>query len=425
MADSEMNEMDVPGRADARDVGEVFAPRIAVECFCATPDFATVLQEAARDRRMHKARMAVAMGGPGQAAKRFANFGTPNLLIVETLESGYGVFQELEALAEVCDPDTQVIVAGPSNDITLYRELLRQGVSEYLVSPSAPLQVIDAVTGLYVEPEATPAARTVAVFGVKGGVGSSVLAHNLADLIGQELEKDTLLVDFDLAFGTASLDFNLEPKHSVAEAIADLSALDDMKLARLVQPFSDHLKILSAPGVARETAAASSEAAELLIDIARTTCDALVLDLPKAWDGAVRQSLLAADEVVLVAAPDLASLRNVKAVHGWLSSQRQNDSSPKVVLTQTGMPKRPEIDRADFTSILGAPIDLEIPFEPALFGAALNNGTMLSEMKDGAKVAAPLRAFARKLMGREAIADAGPKSALHLGGLLKVFKRAG
>ena len=117
----------------------------------------------ATDRRLSKAHFGIRPGGIGEALTQFSKNQTPNLLIVETQAQGSAVLGELERLAAVCDENTKVIVVGRSNDVQLYRELVRRGVSEYLVGPSTALQFIETISGLYVSPTSAPIGR-VAVF---------------------------------------------------------------------------------------------------------------------------------------------------------------------------------------------------------------------------------------------------------------------
>lgn len=378
---------------------DLIAPRVSIEAFCVTPAFASAMQTAARDRRMAKTRCTVGMGGAQAAAKRYANVATPNLVIVETAESGFGIFGELETLAGVCSEDVNVIVAGPSNDVTLYRELIRQGVSEYLVSPPSPMQIIEAVTTVYATPETAPAARSLAVFGVRGGVGASVLAHNFGSIIARHIRKETVIVDLDLEFGTTALDFNAEARNTMADVLADVDELDDVKLGRMLYEQEEHLRLLAAPATVRTRAPLDEQSMYSLLDTVRVSADYVVLDTPHHWSPAVTTTLRQAENVVLVATPDLASLRNLKSVYDWLKAERQHDARPRIVLNQIGMPKRPEIAAKEFAEIVGAPMDLSIPFEPALFGAAQNDGKMLADVAGSKKLVEPIEAFVQSLFG--------------------------
>ena len=136
-------------------------PRISIHAFCEFPDTGASLQRAGADRRLSKAHLTVQLGGISAAVEHYNGQVTPNLLVVETKLSGQEALAELDRLAEVCDPASKVIVIGRANDVELYRELMRRGASEYLVAPLSPLQLIEVISGLYLDPGATPIGRVV------------------------------------------------------------------------------------------------------------------------------------------------------------------------------------------------------------------------------------------------------------------------
>lgn len=410
LGDDSLREAVGLGDAALSREADLIAPRISIEAFCVTPGFASAMQTAAADRRMAKTKTQVGMGGCGAAVKRYADRGTPNLVIVESEEEGFGVFAELERLAAVCGEDARVLVAGPSNDVSLYRELIRQGVADYLVTPSSPLQIIEAVTNIYATPDAAPVARSVVVYGVRGGVGASVIAHNLAASLAQMLQKDTVLADLDFEFGTAALDFNIEAKHTIVEALYDLDDLDDVKVQRLLHKHSEHLSLLPAPADLKDKLWLNEDAALSLLDALRHACDMLVVDAPHAWSPGVACALRQAETIVLVAAPDLACLRNLKSVADWLQEERPHDAPPKIVLNQVGVPKRPEISSSEFKEIIGAEVDLSIPYDPGAFGEAQNDGKLLSQISSGQRAAAKIDALAQSLVDRGAGASAAGKA---------------
>src|SRR5206468_3858918 len=97
------------------------------------------------------------------------------------------------------------VVIGRANDVGLYRELMRRGISEYLLAPVGPLDIIEAISGLYAAPDAAPIGRVIVVKGARGGVGASTLAHNVGWMLSQSLKAHTAVLDLDFAFGTAAL----------------------------------------------------------------------------------------------------------------------------------------------------------------------------------------------------------------------------
>ncbi len=100
------------------------------------------------------------------------------------------ILAELDRLAESCDPGTKVVVIGHVNDVVLYRELLKRGVSEYLVAPIAPLQLMESISNLYNNPDTEPVGHVYAFIGAKGGVGSSTVCHNAAWALSEILKSE-------------------------------------------------------------------------------------------------------------------------------------------------------------------------------------------------------------------------------------------
>ena len=375
-------------------------PRISIHVFQEFADTAATAQRAAADRRLSKAHMEVHSGGVGSAVEKFRNDTTPNLLIVETRAQGAAVLAELESLAEVCDEATKVIVIGRVNDVQLYRELIRRGVSEYLVAPLNPLHLIETISNLYVKPDAPPIGRVVVFTGARGGTGASSFAHNVGWYIAEGLKIDTAIVDLDLAFGTTGLDFNEDPGQGIADALAAPERLDDVLLDRLLIKCGDHLSLFAAPAVLDRIYDADESAYESVLDQVRTSTPCVIVDLPHTWSAWSRHTLLSADEIVLVATPDLASLRNAKNMLDQLRAVRPNDAAPRLVINQVGIPKRPEIPLKEFSSALGIEPSLVVPFEPYLFGSAANNGQMLAEVAPKSRPAEGMRLLAELVTGR-------------------------
>ena len=397
-------------------------PRISIHAFCEFPDTGAALQHASADRRLSKAHLQVQLGGVNAAIEHYSGQITPNLLIVETKLSGQEALGELDALAEVCDPATKVIVVGRTNDVELYRELMRRGASEYLVAPLSPLQLIEVISGLYLDPGATPIGRVVAVIGARGGAGSSTLSHNIGWCIAEELHINTAIVDLDLPFGTVGLDFNDEASQGVADALSAPERLDDVLLDRLLLKRGDHLSLFTAPAALERDYDAVPESYEAVIDAVRQTTPCVILDLPHGWSPWIRASLLAADDVVIVATPDLTSLRNAKNIIELVKNARPNDNPPRLVINQVGMPKRPEIPPKDFAETMGVDPSAIVGFEPALFGQAANNGQMVIELARKAPVSEAVRRLCRSLTGRSA--SGSTKNSASIFSFLKGKKQA-
>jgi pilus assembly protein CpaE len=400
MANATVNETDTTEAGYGAAPHERLVPRISIEAFAEFADTISALERAAADRRLRRAHVGSRPGGVQAAVKHFAEHPTPNLLIVETRGQGEAVSAELEQLAGVCDETTKVIVIGRANDVHLYRELTRRGVSEYLVAPVDPLHLIETIANLYVNPKAPPIGRVIAFAGARGGAGASTVAHNVGWFIAESLKIDTVIIDFDLPFGTVGLNFNEDPGQGIADALASPERLDDVLLDRLLIKCGDHLSLFAAPALLDRDYEVDAQAYELVIEKVRNVNPCVIVDLPHAWSGWARQTLCAADEIVIVATPDLASLRNTKNMVDLFKSRRPNDAPPKLILNQVGVPKRPEIQAKEFAAAVGVEPSLTIPFDPQLFGTAANNGQMLVEVQPNARGSEAMRQLAELVTGR-------------------------
>lgn len=387
-----------PPVADERVIAPV--PHVTVQAFCETADIASIIQTAAADRRMAKAHVKVLMGGAPAALEAYRAASTPNVIVIEANGERTAVLGHLDALAEVCDPGTRVLVIGHVNDVLLYREVMRRGVSEYLIAPVEVLDVVRAVSEMFNAPGAAPVGRTIAVVGAKGGVGASTVAHNLAWATARGLGLGAVVADLDIAFGTAGLNFNQDPPQGIAEAVFAPDRLDSGLVERLLSRCSDNLSLLAAPAMLDRTCDLPENALDGLVDILRATLPTIVLDVPHIWTAWVRQTLIAADEIVVVAVPDLANLRNAKNLFDVLRQARPNDRRPRLLLNQVGMPKRPEIAPAEFAKALDIDITATIPFDAQLFGTAANNGQMIAEVQPAGKTTEMFAEVAAALAGR-------------------------
>ena len=228
-----------------------------------------MVQIAAADRRLPKSHVSVHMGGASAAVAHYQDSPTPNLIVIETSLPRAQMLAELDRLANCCDEGTKVVVIGRLNDVLRYRELLKRGVSEYLIAPISPLQLIESLSNLYNNPDTDPVGNVIAFIGAKGGVGSSTVCHNTAWAMSELLKTNVVVAYLDLAFGTTGLDFNQDPVQGIAEALQSPERLDEVLLDRLLTKCSERLSIFAAPVVLDRDYEISPDACDLVLDIVR------------------------------------------------------------------------------------------------------------------------------------------------------------
>ena len=308
-----------------------------------------------------------------------------------------------------------MIVIGRHNDISLYRDLIRNGISEYLVGPVKMQDLLGAIAAIFVDPEAEPLGRSIAFIGAKGGVGSSTIAHNCAFGISSLFSTETILADLDLAYGTANIDFDQDPAQGIAEAVYAPERLDEVFLDRLLTKCSEHLSLLAAPSLLDRAYDFDRAAFQPVVEVLQRSAPVAVLDVPHAWNEWTRSLLAEVDEIVITATPDLANLRNTKNLLDALKKLRPNDKAPHLVLNQVGMPKRPEITPSDFLQPLEVEPIAIIPFDAQLFGNAANSGRMISELDAKSPTAETFSQIAHVVTGRNSAKK------IRKGGLSKVL----
>lgn len=404
--------------------GARLIPRITIQAFCEHSQTAQIIEDTTHDRRMSKVALTTHNGGLDGAVETYRTNPTPNLIIVETTLPADRIEAELARLAEVCDASTRVVVIGHVNDVMLYRSLIRAGVSEYLVMPTGSATIINAISDLFASEGAAPIGRSIGFIAAKGGAGSSTISHNVAWAIARTIRQDVLVVDLDLPFGTAGLDFNQDPPQGVADAVFAKDKMDAVMLDRLMSKAANHVSLLAAPATLDRTYDLAEHSFEQIIELSQQHVPVVILDIPHMWTSWVRHTLAAVDEVVIVAEPDLANLRNAKSLADAIKALRPTDSEPIVVVNKTGIAKRPEIPPAEFAGSIECRLVAQIGFDPALFGTAANNGQMIAEVSASHKVNEAFRTIGMDVTGRSAVEAGGRGSSLRLPDLFRLRRRA-
>lgn len=394
-------------------------PRISIHAFCETPETTALLERAAVDRRLAKTHMTMHMGGLPKAVDHFQTASTPNLIVIEALDGGESLFAQLGELAEVCDPSTKVIVIGRANDIGLYREMVRQGISDYIVRPKSPIQIIKSIATLYIDPSAPPIGRTIAFVGARGGAGSSTLAHNVGWCAAEEMQSDTVILDLDLPFGTASLDFEQDPTSGLIEALSSPERLDDVLLDRLLQKHTERLSLFTAPNLLDRDYDIDDQAFETVIDVVRGAAPTIVVDVPHVWTGWSKRLLQSADQIVITATADLASFRNTKNLVDIISGARPNDSPPMLVINQFDA-KLSSVQPQQFEEHVGLRPSIVFGWEPQLFHTAATNAAPIVQVGAKTKTAQSIRDLTSLVLGRTQTLS--KKSKFSLAGLVKKKK---
>lgn len=345
-----------------------------------------------------------AKGGLRNAVQSLSVTASPNILLVDLSESG-DPLNDINALAEVCEPGTVVIAIGQVNDVRLYRDLLASGIHDYLLKPLSAGQLRDAFNqaqAVFAAPRASDpdtAKRHIstAVVGTRGGVGASTLATSLAWLFSTDHKLPTALLDLDVHFGTGALALDLEPGRGLTDAIDNPSRIDGLFIERAMIRANDNLAILSAEAPISTPLMTDGSAFVQLEEEFRQAFEMTVIDLPRNMLINFPHLLAEVNVVVLTTEMTLASARDTIRILSWLKANAAH-VQPIVVANkvQTAIS---EIGKADFEASIEREIDFAMPYDPKAAANAAKLGQTFVDSNPASKVSAAMRQVAERVLG--------------------------
>lgn len=343
-------------------------------------------------------------GGLRNAVQSLSVSASPAILVVDLSESG-DPLNDINALAEVCEPGTVVIAIGQVNDVRLYRDLLSSGIHDYLLKPLSAQQVHDALNqalAVFMSPkagEADAAKRHVstAVVGTRGGVGASTLATSLAWLFSEQHKSPTALLDLDVHFGTGALALDLEPGRGLTDAIENPSRIDPLFIERAMVRASDNMSILSAEAPINQPLMTDGAAFVQLEDEFRQAFDMTVIDLPRNMLINFPQLLGDVNLVVLACELTLASARDTIRLLSWLKSNAPH-AHPMIVANKA-QPSLAEISKPDFEASIERKIDFMVPYDIKAASNAAKLGQVFVDANRSSKATAVIRQIAERIVG--------------------------
>lgn len=396
-------------------------PRISVDAFVASPDVSETVEKAIADRRATRVEAQIFEGSFQQAIARYSSEQPSDIVVIECVGPSDELPAQIDALADLCPPSTRLVLVGSDNSVELYRKLLRLGVSDYLVRPVTPLGLIEALAGIMGEDGDEDRGHVLAFVGARGGAGASTLAQNVAHGLAHNFNATTVLIDADVGFGTASLQFDFSPARTLDDAIKEGDALDKEMLERLIHWRDRRFGIMAAPARPDEAISPGREQIRRVVEQARRVAKYVVLDVPQGWGPLASEALTLADTVTLVATPDLVALRNTRTLMQMIRVLRPNDPAPTLILNQKPTKGKSFVTAEEFSATLSCPLTAQIPSDPEALSAAQMAGKILLEHAPKSPVAHQILDLTSKL-ALHSVPRAGEKPARR-GVLGRLFRR--
>ncbi|MDE2595601.1 MAG: pilus assembly protein CpaE [Sphingomonadales bacterium] len=352
-------------------------------------------------------------GGLRNAVQSLSISASPNILLVDLSESG-DPLNDINALAEVCEPGTVVIATGQVNDVRLYRDLVASGIHDYLLKPLSPGQIRDALAqaqAIFSAPKHHDASAvkqhiSTAVVGTRGGVGASTLVTSLAWMFSADNKLPTAMLDLDIHFGTGALSLDLEPGRGLTDAIDNPSRIDGLFIERAMIRANDHLAILSAEAPINSPLMTDGSAFVQLEEEFRQAFEMTMIDLPRNMLINFPHLLTDVNVVVLVTEMTLAGARDAIRILSWLKANAAH--AQVIVVANKVMPGVGEISKADFEASIERKINFSIPYDIKAASNAAKLGQTFADANRSSKAGNVMRDIGKAILGASDVEAGAP-----------------
>lgn len=270
----------------------------------------------------------------------------------------------LDRLADACDPSVTVYAVGEKNDVTLYRMLLQAGIADYRFKPLS----VDALrswvddSGNYSVRQAR-SGKIIAVSGVRGGVGATTVAGQLArELIaGGDLRK-VVFLDMDFYGGAGTTLMGMQSNHAMIESLGSVDNLDVQFLERVLTTTDGRLFTLGFNNRYDEEFFPQPGSVAGLLSVLAQHFHYLVVDLPQAGGMVANEVYSQAHFICLVGDHSVHSGRVLTSL---INHIRANIGAPvmHVITNSPRPPLKAQVDGREFAKAIGHPVTLSIPFD--------------------------------------------------------------
>ena len=319
----------------------------------------------------------VIKGDISDAIQHFKTSVYTRIIIVDCKDEDL-IISKVETLFSVCGPDALIIVIGSRNEVSIFRDLIKINVYDYLVKPLNIDVVNRLLTSILTgEEQKRRSGKIIGFLGTTGGCGCSTLALNTAYVLGNEMAKKVLLVDMDFQFGTIPIKIDLKSSHGLREALESPDAIDDNFIEQFIVSYGDHLKILSSQEPLYEYFSLDnptySRNFEILLDILSARYHYIFFDLSRHQTPLWRILGKRADHFFLITNLNLIGLRDTIRIMTVLNEEYAR-SDHQVIINSVSDHNSLQVSR--FEKSMGEKATVVIPYESSAV-TALNLGIPL------------------------------------------------
>lgn len=312
-----------------------------------------------------------------QAIKHFERE-VPSTAIMVDISGLPDAQAELDSLARVCPPSTQVFVIGDNSDIAFYRMVVTDfGATDYLPKPLTrdTLQrlVLPRLTGGSTEPVAGRGGHIVAVCGARGGVGATTMAVNLALALSSSAKGHVAVLDLNIQAGSVALMLSGRPGQGLRIALEDATRADSLFLERTAITIDPRLKMIAAEEAFDVVPNITEAGVTRVLDLLQRKFNYVVVDLPIPLPREMIPAISMFRQVIVVMGPDVASLRDAQGIRRMITKSTGSDRCITVLnradikgglpetMVEKGLGTKPDIVIPDLGRRMVDAVNLGIP----------------------------------------------------------------
>ncbi len=328
----------------------------------------------------------------------------PQYLLIDIGSDELSAATSLFSLITALPENTKLIAAGSINDIGFYREMIEIGVSDYVLKPLTEKALLTAINNadksnvVYISKDedlTQTENNKVIILGVRGGVGASTVAVNLAWVLAEEIKIKTALLDMDIEFGTVALTLDVEPTQGLREALENPERLDSLFISSTTAKLSENLAIMATEENLTEDLSFTHDGIAILMEALSREHQQLIVDTPKSAVKLRKDILTEAGTVVLVTEYTLPCLRDTIRTQGAIKAI--NDECRVLIVANKTGNNNSAIPSSEFEKALGASIDVEIPEDIKLSIKAANNGKPAVALEPKSKISKAFIKLAKQI----------------------------
>lgn len=384
---------------------ETELPRLNIAVFCTSKHLYDVAGQMANDRRLlNQSKISVYSGSIAEAVETFRDTQTPHMLIIESHLGVVELLTELEDLADICHPETNVMIAGQVNDVDMYRQLTQQGIKDYLLLPINPNKIIETISHIYTEGKASPLASMISFIGATGSVGTSTIAQNFILELSRKHHAKSCFVDLDLTYGQTSMAWNITSVNNFKEVIKNHETITSESIQNFLVGFDNHVNLLQSP-MQHELHYEDTHDNYLILDSVwknlRRSHDIIVNDISAGDMNIIKKAaIIQSTHLYLIMTPTIRSVRNMSMLLNFIKQIRPNEPAPKIILSQVSHPDMIELKTSDIEKSLGISIEQEFHYYPDAIERAIAEGKLVKDVQGSDEFISEIHDFISGFFGK-------------------------